>query len=63
MNIKSEMHSNEYIRDEDNGPGESTMGVNIYLEFQGIMPSEKDKIRTIVDRFYKEIKSELKNIG
>ena len=63
MIIKTEMHTNEYVRDETIGPGESTLGCNLYLEFQGIMPSQKQKVREIMDHFYKEICAELKNIG
>jgi hypothetical protein len=63
MNLKTQFHCNEYISDEDTGPGESSISVNIYIEAQGAMPTEKIRIKTILDRFYKEIRAELKNNG
>jgi hypothetical protein len=63
MNLKTQIHTNEFISDEDNGPGESSISVNIYIEAQGAMPTEKIRIKTILDRFYKEIRAELKNNG
>ena len=61
MDLKTQFHCNEYISDEDTGPGESSISVNIYIEAQGAMPTEKQRIKTILDRFYKEIRVELKN--
>lgn len=63
MIIKTELHSSDYIRDEDLAPGESTMSANIYAEFPGIMPSQKEKAREIINRFYQELRTELHNIG
>jgi hypothetical protein len=63
MDLKTQFHCNEYISDEDTGPGESSISVNIYIEAQGAMPTEKIRIKTILDRFYKEIRAELKNNG
>jgi hypothetical protein len=63
MDLKTQFHCNEYISDEDTGPGESSISVNIYIEAQGAMPTEKQRIKTILDRFYKEIRAELKNNG
>jgi hypothetical protein len=60
MNIKTEITVNEYIRDEDNGPGESTLSSNIYIELQGIMPSQKQRARDILNNFYKDLRAELK---
>jgi hypothetical protein len=62
MDLKTQFHCNEYISDEDTGPGESSISVNIYIEAQGAMPSEKEHIRKILDCFYKQIRAELKNI-
>jgi len=62
MNLKTQTHINEFVSDEDNGPGESSIGVNIYIEAQGAMPTEKQKIRDILDRFYKQIRTELKAV-
>ena len=58
MNLKTQFHTNEFISDEYNAPGESSIGVNIYIEAQGVMPSEKERIRKILDRIYKDIRTE-----
>jgi hypothetical protein len=58
MNLKTQFHINEFISDEDNSPGESSIGVNIYVEAQGVMPSEKERIRKILERIYKDIRTE-----
>ena len=63
MNLKTQIHLNEFVSDEDNGPGESSIGVNIYIEAQGAMPSEKEKIRMVLDTFYKDLRAALKNIS
>jgi hypothetical protein len=62
MNLKTQVHTNDYISDEDNGPGESSMNANIYVEAQGAMPAEKEKIRALLDIFYKDLRSALKTI-
>jgi hypothetical protein len=59
MNLKTQFHINEFISDEDNAPGESSIGVNIYVEAQGAMPAEKERVRKILDRIYKDIRTEL----
>ena len=63
MIVNTEIHTNDHVRDEGAGPGECTMNANIYVEFLGIMPSQKKQARDIVERFYKELCSELKNIS
>jgi hypothetical protein len=62
MNLKTQIHTNEFISDEDNAPGESSIGVNIYIEALGAMPNEKEKIRALLDSFYKDLRSALKTI-
>lgn len=61
MNIKTEKHINDYDRDETNGPGESSINGNMYFDLQGAMPSQKVEFRAILDRYYKEICTALKN--
>jgi hypothetical protein len=63
MNLKTQIHLNEFVSDEDNGPGESSIGVNVYFEAQGAMPGEKEKIRMVLDTFYKDLRAALKNIS
>jgi hypothetical protein len=62
MPLKTEVHISEYVRDEDTGPGESSLNGNIHFDCQGVTPNEKQKIRDILDRFYKEIRTELKTV-
>lgn len=62
MNFKSQIHTSDYISDDDNGPGESSMNANIYVDFQGVMPGAKEKIRVVLDTFYKDLRAALKNI-
>jgi hypothetical protein len=63
MEVKTQIHTSDYLSDEDNAPGESSMNGNIYVEFQGVMPSEKEKIRMVLNTFYKDLRAALKNIG
>jgi hypothetical protein len=62
MNLKTQFHANDFISDEDDAPGESSIGVNIYIEAQGAMPVEKERIRIILDQIYKQIRTELKDL-
>jgi len=62
MNLKTQINTNEFISDEDNAPGESSIGVNIYIEALGAMPNEKEKIRELLDSFYKDLRLALKTV-
>lgn len=63
MDLKTQLHTSDFLSDEDRGPGESSMNANIYVEFQGVMPGEKEKIRMVLDTFYKDLRVALKKIG
>jgi hypothetical protein len=63
MNLKTQFHTSDFLSDEDNGPGESSIGVNIYIEAQGAMPAEKEKIRMVLNTFYQDLRVALKNIS
>lgn len=62
MLVNTELHLFEYIKDEYDGPGASTMSSNIYIEFAGIMPSQKYKAHAIISKYYADLSNELKNI-
>lgn len=63
MTVKSQMHTSDFLEDVDGGAGESSMNGNLYFELQFVTPSQHVKVREILTRHYKEIRSELKNIG
>jgi hypothetical protein len=39
--------------------GESSLNANIYFDIRGASPSEKAKIRVILDQFYADIRKAL----
>jgi hypothetical protein len=39
--------------------GESTLNCNIYVEAKGAMPSDKARIKVILDQAYKDIRAAL----
>jgi hypothetical protein len=45
--------------DMETEAGESTLTCNIYVEARGAMPSEKAKVKAILDQAYKDIRSAL----
>ena len=59
---KVEMHISEHVLDEDNGPGEQSINVNLYVQGIGATPSEKAAIRTIMNAAQLYIKTELKDL-
>jgi hypothetical protein len=63
MNIKTEKHLNDYDRDEDNYPGESSLSCNLLFDFQGVMPMQKVALRAYLDSCYKDLCEELKRIS
>lgn len=59
---KVEMHVSEHILNEDDGPGSSSIDINIYVQAIGAMPTEKAAIRTIMNAAQLYINTELKNL-
>jgi hypothetical protein len=39
------------------------MNGNMYFELQFVTPSQKQQVREVLDRYYKEIRAELKKIS
>jgi hypothetical protein len=59
---KVEMHVSEHILDEDDGPGEQSINVNLFVQALGATPTEKAAIRTIMNAAQLYINTELKNL-
>ena len=59
---KVEMHISEHVLDEDNGPGEQSINVNLFVQGIGATPTEKAAIRTIMNAAKLYINQELKEL-
>ncbi len=59
---KVEMHVSEHVLDEDDGPGEQSINVNLFVQALGATPTEKAAIRTIMNAAQLYINTELKNL-
>jgi hypothetical protein len=59
MNINTQLFYNDMTSDLEEEAGESTLNCNIYVEAKGAMPSEKAKVKAILDQAYKDIRSAL----
>jgi len=59
---KVEMHISEHVLDEDDGPGEQSINVNLFVQGIGATPAEKAAIRTIMNAAQLYIKTELKEL-
>lgn len=63
MEINTHIHHSDMTSDMETTPGEMSLNSNIYLEARGASPNEKAAIQDILDRHYKEIRSEVYAIG
>jgi len=59
---KVEMHISEHVLDEDDGPGEQSINVNLFVQALGATPTEKAAIRTIMNAAKLYINTELKDL-
>ena len=59
---KVELHISEHVLDEDDGPGEQSINVNLFVQGIGATPAEKAAIRTIMDAAKLYINQELKEL-
>jgi hypothetical protein len=59
MNINTQQFYNDMTSDMETEAGESTLNCNIYVEAKGAMPSDKARIKVILDQAYKDIRSAL----
>ena len=59
---KIEMHINDHTLDEDNGPGDQSIDINLYVQALGATPAEKAAIREIMNMAQSYIKTGLKDL-
>jgi hypothetical protein len=59
---KVELNISEYAIDEDDGPGEQSINVNLYVQGTGATPAEKAAIREIMNAAKLYIDNELKKL-
>jgi hypothetical protein len=59
---KVELHISEHVLDEDNGPGEQSINVNLFVQALGATPTEKAAIRAIMNAAKLYINTELKEL-
>jgi hypothetical protein len=57
--INTQLFYNDMTSDMETEAGESTLNCNIYVEAKGAMPSDKARIKVILDQAYKDIRSAL----
>lgn len=62
MTVKSQLHTSDFLEDADNAAGEASMNGNMYFELQFVTPAQKQQVREILNRHYKEIRAELKTV-
>ena len=59
MTINTQIFYNDMTSDMETEAGESTLNCNIYIDYQGAMPSEKIRVKMILDQAYKDIRAAL----
>ena len=57
---KIEMHINDHTLDEDNGPGDQSIDINLYVQALGATPAEKAAVREIMNMAQSYVKAALK---
>ena len=57
--INTQLFYNDMTSDMETEAGESTLNCNIYVDARGAMPSEKTRIKAILDQAYKDIRAAL----
>jgi len=59
MIINTQLFYTDMTSDMETEAGESTLSANIYVDVKGAMPSEKAKVKAILDQAYKDIRAAL----
>ena len=59
MTINTQIFYSDMTSDMETEAGESTLNCNIYVDCQGAMPSEKIRVKMILDQAYKDIRAAL----
>ena len=63
MQINTHIHHSDMTSDLEDAAGEMSQSSNIYIDARGATPNEKAAIQDILDRHYKEIRTEIYAIG
>jgi hypothetical protein len=63
MQINTHIHHSDHTSDMEEEAGEMTLNSNIFVDARGATPNEKAAIQDILDRHYKEIRTEIYAIG
>lgn len=63
MQIDTQLFYTDMTADSETEAGEMSLSANLYVNAKGSTPSEKAAIKEILDRHYKEIRSEVYAIG
>lgn len=61
MKIETQLFHNDMDHDKDDGVGEISLNSNIFVNITGASPSEKVRVRAILDQFYVEIRKMIRS--
>jgi hypothetical protein len=61
MIINTQLLTNDIVSDMQEEAGESSLNANIYFDIRGATPSEKAKVRAILDEFYADIRKAIRS--
>jgi hypothetical protein len=50
------------VSDMQEDAGETSLNANIYLDIRGATPSERAKMRVIIDQFYADIRKAIRTV-
>lgn len=59
MIINTQIFYSDMTSDMETEAGESSLNCNIYVSCDGAMPSEKSRVKDILDQAYKDIRAAL----
>ncbi len=63
MQIDTQLFYSDMTSDMETEAGEMSISANLYVNAKGSTPKEKAAIREILDRHYKDIRSEVYSIN
>lgn len=63
MEIDTQLFYTDMTADSETEAGEMSLSANLYVNAKGSSPKEKAAIKEILDRHYKDIRSEVYAIG
>ena len=59
--IQTQIFHNDMDEDKDDGVGEISLNSNIFVQITGAAPSEKAKVRAILNQFYVDIRKAIRS--